>query len=250
MDPLPVDLHLSRITTLWTLVGQAHEAGSPEGRGAQEALLQRYSSAIRRYLLGALRNQDAADDVFQDFAYRFLHGDLRGADRQRGRFRDFVKGVLFHLVADHYKKQQRQPRPLPPDHPEPAAHEEPWADQDEAFRRSWRDSLLARSWADLEALQKKTGQPFYTVLRYRADHPELHSPELAEQLSGVLGRPLTAAGVRQLLHRGREKFADFLLEEVAQALESPSRQQLEEELIELELLEHCRPALERRGEPD
>jgi RNA polymerase sigma-70 factor (ECF subfamily) len=68
---------------------------------------------------------------------------------------------------------------------------------------------------------------------------------MAEQLSATLGKPLTAAGVRQTLHRAREKFADLVLEEVLHSLATPTVEQLEEELTELGLLDYCRPALKR-----
>ncbi len=68
---------------------------------------------------------------------------------------------------------------------------------------------------------------------------------MAEQLSGILGKPLTAAGVRKTLDRARDRFADLLLGEIAHSLADPTPDQLEEELIDLNLLEHCRPALER-----
>jgi hypothetical protein len=58
---------------------------------------------------------------------------------------------------------------------------------------------------------------------------------------------LTAVGVRQLLHRARERFADLLLEEVAQSLDAPTPELLEQELIDLRLLDCCRTALERRA---
>jgi RNA polymerase sigma-70 factor (ECF subfamily) len=75
----------------------------------------------------------------------------------------------------------------------------------------------------------------------------MRSPQLAEQLTARLGRPFTAAGVRQTLHRAREKFADLLLDELAHSLEYPQAEQLAQELVELGLLDYCRPALERRG---
>src|SRR5215472_16778178 len=131
------DRRLSRISTLWSLVGQAHHDAGDEVGAARGQLLQRYGGAIRRYLLGALRDPDAAEDLFQDFAYRFLHGDLRRADPERGRFRDYVKGVLFHLVADYHKKRQRLPRQMAPEHPDPAVVCEPDADQEQAFLASW-----------------------------------------------------------------------------------------------------------------
>src|ERR1700730_60584 len=98
---------LSRISTLWSLVCQAHEGPAEAANSARQQLLERYGDAIRRYLRKLLRDADAADEVFQEFALQLVRGDLRGADPQRGRFRQFVKGTLFHLVAD-YRKRRRQ----------------------------------------------------------------------------------------------------------------------------------------------
>lgn len=246
MSSKSTDRRLSRISTLWSLVTLAQHKAGDESRTAQQQLLERYGAAIRRYLLGALRDADAAEDLYQDFAYRFLHGDLHRVDPERGRFRDYVKGVLFHLVADYYRKRQRLPRSLPPEHPEPAVTCEPDAEQEQAFLANWRDELLARTWDALAAADSANGQSFHAVLRFRANHPELHSNEIAEQLSRSLGRPLTASGVRKTLERARERFADILLDEIAQALSNPTVDNLEEELIDLNLLEYCRPALERR----
>lgn len=243
-NPNNSSLRISRIDTLWTVVGRAHRADG-EVAAAQRQLLDRYGGAARRYLLAATRDPDAADELFQEFAVRFLRGGLRGAAPERGRFRDFLKGVLSHMVSDHFKRIRKQPFALPPDHPEPAAP--PTAsEQDLAFLASWRDELLARSWTALQEVQNSTGQPFFAVLRFRADHPEMASQDMAGQLSSELGKALTAAGVRQLLHRARERFADSLLEEIAHALYDPSDEAIEAELIELSLLEHCRPALQRR----
>lgn len=246
MDSRDSNRHLSRISTLWSLVGLAQHAGGDECRTAQQKLLERYGPAIRRYVLGAVRDADVAEDLYQDFAYRFLHGDMRGIDPQRGRFRDFVKGVLFHLVADYHKKRQRLPRQLPSEHPEPAVACEPDAEQEQAFLTNWRDELLARTWAALAAVDEVNGQSFHTVLRFRAEHPELRSDAMAEQLSRPLGKTLTASGIRKTLERARDRFADLLLDEIAQGLSNPTVENLEEELVDLNLLEHCRPALERR----
>jgi RNA polymerase sigma-70 factor (ECF subfamily) len=247
MEKRDVSTRLNQIATLWSMVRQAHDETGESGRSARAELLERYNGAIHRYLLGALRDADAADELAQDFAFRFLHGDLRGADRERGRFRDFVKGVLFHLVADYHQKKKRAPGNLPADFPEPGSECSVAAEREEAFRISWRDELLSRTWTALEADEKSTGQPFYTVLRFRANHPELASAQMAEQLSGPLGKALTAAGVRKTIERARDRFGDLLLDEIAQALDTPTRDRLEEELIDLGLLEYCRTALDRRG---
>src|SRR5437667_167879 len=78
----------------------------------------------------------------------------------------------------------------------------------------------------------RTGQPYYAVLRCRSDHPELRSPQMAERLSSQLGKPLTAAATRQLLHRARERFGDLLLDEVIHSLANPTAEQVEQELID------------------
>jgi RNA polymerase sigma-70 factor (ECF subfamily) len=239
MNPNETDRPLQQISTLWAVVSQAL-AGPPEAvSAAQQQLLRRYRGAAYRYLLASVRDPDVADDLTQEFALRFIQGRLRGADPRHGRFRDYLKGVLAHLIADHYRR--RPPRPLPGRAREPAAP----ADDDGAFLASWRQEVLARAWEALEAVEDRTGQPFHTVLRFRSDHPDLRSAEMAERLTAPLGKPLTAAGVRQTLRRARDKFADLLLDEVAQTLQHPTADQLGQELADLELLQYCRSALDR-----
>jgi hypothetical protein len=68
---------------------------------------------------------------------------------------------------------------------------------------------------------------------------------MASQLQKQLDRPLSSAGVRQILHRARERFSDELLERVVHSLPNPSVQALEEELIALDVFEYCTPALQR-----
>jgi RNA polymerase sigma-70 factor (ECF subfamily) len=249
MEQSDLDAHLSRIATMWTLVRQAHEDEPSAARQAQAKMLERYGGAIRRYLQGVLRDPDAADELFQEFALKFLHGSMRGADPGRGRFRDFVKGVLFHMMADHHRRRGKQGHALPEDHPDLAVSPPSLLDVDRDFLTSWRDDLLARTWSALQAWQEESKQPFFTILRFRADHPDMPSPQMAQELNGILGKTVTAANVRQLLHRSREKFADLLLDDVVHSLEAPTADQVEQELIQLNLLEYCRPALERRGQP-
>lgn len=243
------DERLSQIPTLWSVVRRAHGDGVSQVRSAQETMIERYGGAARRYLLGALRDEDAASDVYQDFVLRFLRGDFQSADPEKGRFRSFLKTILYRMIVDHQRARKRSPTPqLPDERITPLAAEPPPREEDEAFARSWREALLVRSWQALEREEQQTGKPLHAVLRYRVDHPELRSPELAAGLSQQLGREITAGNVRVMLHRARERFAELLLEEVEQSLDEPSRDDLESELVELELIDYCRAALAgRRG---
>jgi RNA polymerase sigma-70 factor (ECF subfamily) len=243
------ELHLSRIQTAWSMVRRAH-GDHTALTAAQQALLDRYGGAVRRYALAALRDEDAADEVFQEFALRFVRGDFKTADPERGRFRAFIKTSVYRLIVDYQRRKKKRGRegPMHSNLAEPAG--EPASaggDEDDAlFQASWRDDLLARCWKKLEEVEQQTGKPYFTALRYRVDHPDLRSPELAAGLTEKLGKPINAGAVRVLLHRAREEFGDLLLAEVTESLTDNSLDAAEEELIDLDLLEYCRPALERR----
>src|SRR5262249_22383022 len=131
---------LSLISTLWSLVRRAHQGPAAAADSARQQLLERYGDAVRRYLRKVVHDPDAAEEVFQEFALQLVHGDLRGADPQRGRFRNFVKGTLFHLIADYRKQQREWPGPLPADGAALAANPQD-VETDRPFVESWRDEL-------------------------------------------------------------------------------------------------------------
>jgi RNA polymerase sigma-70 factor (ECF subfamily) len=240
------DRHLSNIQTVWSIVRRAHadDTAVPE---AQQALLARYGGAVRRYALAALRDEDAADEVFQEFALKFVRGDFGQVAPERGRFRAFVKTVVYRLIVDYQRRAKKRVResPMHSNIAQPDVTEETAAD-DAAFHSSWRDEILANCWQKLADEEQQSGKPYHTVLKYRVDHPGIHSPELAAGLSEKLGKTMNAGALRVLLHRARDAFAELLLDEVLESLDGGTLEQAEEELIELELLEYCRPALDRR----
>ena len=95
--------HLSQIQTLWSVVRRAHGDRLSQHQQAQERLLARYGGAARRYLLAALRDEDEADDAYQDFMLRFVRGDFHAADPAKGRFRSFLKTVLYRMIVDRQR---------------------------------------------------------------------------------------------------------------------------------------------------
>jgi RNA polymerase sigma-70 factor (ECF subfamily) len=246
MRPDELENRLSHITTLWTLVHQAHTDVKAASRSAQEQLLQRYSGAVYRYLLASVRDPHTADELFQDFSLRFLRGDFRRADPGRGRFRDLVKTALCHLIIDHQRRQKSRRAAALEQLPEPAVSDPSTLASDRQFLDSWREALLDRAWSALAAAEQETGQPFFTVLRFRAEHPGLPSPRMAEQLAASMGRSWSAEGLRQVLHRARTRFAEVLLNEVSASLDNADREAVERELDDLGLLTYCRSALAKR----
>jgi DNA-directed RNA polymerase specialized sigma24 family protein len=237
MERARSDQHLSRISTLWSAVTQAHQGPADAAGAARQLLLERYGGAAYLYLLAAVGDADAADDLFQELALRFLRGDFQRADPRRGRFRDYLKAALIHLVHDHRRARQRQPLPFG-DAFEPArALDGP--EEESTFLASWRAELLDRTWKALAA----ANPTYHAVLLLRIDNPDAPSAWLAERLSEQLGKPIDAAWVRKTLQRAHRKYARLLVEEVKASLAAPTPEAVRQELLELDLLKYCRSAL-------
>ena len=150
-----------------------------------------------------------------------------------------MKTALIHLVDDYHTAQRSRPRSLRHDVPADLTPEVPDAEPD--FLATWRTELLERTWKSLA-----TAQPTYhAVLLFRVENPEVPSPEMAAQLGARLGTSMRPDQVRKALQRSHAKFAELLVDEVATSLGVPSRDELAEELRELDLLKYCRSALER-----
>lgn len=234
---------LSGIDTPWSILRRAHEGSDDAVQAARQALLDRYGGAVRRYLGAVLRDQEAADEVFQEFALRLVRGDFRTADPGRGRFRSFVKTALHNLIVDFRRKAVRDAK-YSLDEASAAAVEQAEF-PDDLFIQSWSQELLDRSWARLRDIECEGGAPYYSALRLLVEDSGLSSEMLAQRLSQRLGGEFTAGNVRVVIHRARQMFADQLVAEVADSLESAAAEEIEQELGELNLLRYCKTALAR-----
>src|SRR5271155_4196486 len=145
MENVEFDPHLSEMSTQWAIVFKAHSPDPDEAHIAASQLMCRYAGAVHRYLLKALKDPHAADELDQEFALRFLRGDFRNSDPNRGRFRDYVKRAVQNLINDHYRRK-RPTISLDARAPEPAAPDSGIAQFEQQFLESWRKDLLERAW--------------------------------------------------------------------------------------------------------
>jgi RNA polymerase sigma factor (sigma-70 family) len=234
---------LSNISTLWTLFRQAHDGAGEAAIAARNRLVERYSDAVYRYLLGALRDADAALELRQKFCLRFLQGAFRRADPAQGRFRDYAKTALRNLMNDDHREQKKRPGPLSSDSPAPPAPG-PELDVECDLTECLRQELVTRAWNELAA-KYPIGQALLQALER---DPELRPSELAAELSARFNRSFSAGNLRQIRNRARARLANLILKEVLHSLEEPTEEELVEELRELRLLSYCAaycaPALE------
>jgi RNA polymerase sigma-70 factor (ECF subfamily) len=242
---------LTGIETARGLLCDAKGAGSAAVVSRQHLVLL-YHGAAFRYLVGVLHDTEAAREIAQDFALRFMRGDFLQADPERGRFRDYLKVVLRNMATDYWRKagRDKQRGPLP----EESVLADATSDRAavEGLSAGLREELLSQTWEALAQYERETGRPYYTVLSFkvnaRAANPDrpASTAELVKQLSPRLGRDINENALRQALHRAREKFAELLVEEVLRSLLHSQPDRLEEELGELQLLDYCRSAVNRR----
>ncbi len=227
--------------TRWSMVQRAHDQTAGDGRAARQYLVMRYSPAIRSYVRAITRNEDQADDITQDVIVRLLQGDFAGADPQKGRFRDLLKTAVRNMTRNLWAKQKVRKAVAFDitlvEEADSQAHDVMWDE-------GWQRNILSLAWRRLEVYQEThSGSHAYLVLKMRTDFPDDSSEELAQRLENLLQKPIRADQARQQLRRARVRFAEFLVEEVADMLESPTPQRIEEELSSLGLLEQIRDVL-------
>ncbi len=86
--------------TAWTMIADAAEAEDPARREkAWMGLIERYRSAVKASVFAHCRYTPNRDEIAEDFfAYLYEGSILRKADRDQGRFRQFIQGVIRRYV--------------------------------------------------------------------------------------------------------------------------------------------------------
>lgn len=240
-----VSLNLGNVETQWSLVRRAHDTSLESAAVARQALVMRYAPAIRRFMQIVARDNQLADELSQEAIVRVLQGDFAGADPQRGRFRDLLKTALRNMARNYWSAENRAAKNdvdlslLEDSADHEAELEAQWAER-------WRENVLAITWQQLKAAQESQhGSVMHTVLKLRSEFPDESSSQLAQRLSKATGRSFNDVATRQQLRRARRKFAQLLIAEVAQGLEEPSAEVLQDELIAIGLYASVKDALPR-----
>jgi RNA polymerase sigma factor (sigma-70 family) len=242
LDDKHDDRHLSQIKTeslVRRWVTGKETLGDDVVAAARRRFFAQYYQPVYAYLRRLLRDPNATDDVYQEFAARVLQRCFRGYAVDRGRFRDYRKTTLRNMVVDHHRKVGRSKRGISQgidlrnlEIPEPSEIDFALTARDSALER-----LLELTFSKLRELKQRTRPTYYDVLTYVVRHPEETSATAAEDLTRLLGLspPLKPDALRQLIKRARDKFQELFIEELHVPAGPRRSEQIERRLIDFEV---------------
>src|SRR6266446_1447166 len=159
MENLPPAAPGSSVCPLtdWSGVRKAAQAVGKDSERL-EFLIRKYQKPLKLHLTCTFELSDqAAEELLHDFAQdRILkEGWLAKANRDRGRFRNFLKSSLTNFVRDRLEVKKIVPVSLEGLETEIAAEEQ----RTEVFELTWIQTILAETlaWVEKDCLMK--GKP-------------------------------------------------------------------------------------------
>ena len=213
-------------TTCWSRIAHAGDPSDPEAGAALEGLCRDYWYPLYAFVRRQGYGPDDACDLVQGFLADLLERrDLAGADRERGRFRSFLRKACVNFLAHHRERDRALKRGgghrlISIDLPaaegrygrEPALILTP----DRLFERRWALDLLGIVLARLETEAVQSGKSeLFSRLR-----PMLEGDDRSESYSEVgMAVGLSEGAVKVAAHRlAARSYRDVLREEVGRTV--------------------------------
>jgi len=213
-------------TTQWSLVVAAGERGSPAAEQALARLCALYWYPVYAFLRGRGLRVEDAQDLTQGFFARLIEkGDLRAADRNRGRFRSFLLTNCQYYLANERDRASAQKRGggvalVPIDFAEASRHEAALSHAETPERlydRQWCLTLLDGVMAALRGEHAAAGRTevFDRLKEFLTGGDDAGSHADAGRDLGM-----TAGAVKVAVHRLRRRYRDELRRRVAETVAS------------------------------
>jgi RNA polymerase sigma-70 factor (ECF subfamily) len=216
-------------TTCWSRVAQASDPSNPEASIALEGLCRDYWYPLYAFVRRRGFGPDDAGDLVQGFLADFLERrDLADADRQRGRFRSFLRTACAHFLAHERARERALKRgggrrlisiDLPAAEGRYGREPSHELTAERLFERRWALDLLGHVLARLEGESIDSGKGrLFAHLR-----PTLEGDPRAasyRDVGAALG--LSEGAVKVAAHRLRARYRDLLREEVARTVVDPA----------------------------
>lgn len=205
--------------TTWASVVTATDAGRTE---RLRRLCARYWRPVYRYVRGVSgKSVEDSKDLTQGFFCHVLEdGVVAKYDREKGRFRTFLKAALRNYLTDVHRGATALRRggseTVVPLEGASLVPDEAGRTPEEAFDRQWASDVLERALARLQSELVSGGREKY----WRAyQEYELRGAPYAE-VARTLG--LKETDVKNYLDLARERLRAVLLDELSDEVVSPS----------------------------
>jgi RNA polymerase sigma-70 factor (ECF subfamily) len=225
-------------TTRWSVVLLAGQEGSPESAAALEKLCRAYWQPICAFARRKGWNEEDAKDLTQQFFALLLERkDFSGLDPRKGKFRTFLLAAFGHFLANEYDRANALKRgggqrtfsldQFPSEEVDefsPAEEVPPGI----AYDLGWANTILRNALHQLK--EEMSGAD------NQGEFDELKQFLTTDAASGNYALAATKLGIQVssvpvLVHRLRQRYREFVRQEVAQTVSSPT--ELEEEMRHL-----------------
>lgn len=234
------------VTTRWTRVLLAGRASEPSAQEALSTLCRDYWRPLFQFALRKGSSREDAQDLTQGFIAQLLErNDFAKADRDRGRFRNFLLTAFSSYLVNEHRHRTAQKRGGATtfvsldDGEDPASARVADASltPEQLYERSWALSMLERVLARLTEEYVDAGR----AALFEALRPHLTGAQAGRPGYEEIGAPLgmSASAMTSAMHRMRRRYGEILREEVAATVEHP--EEIEDELRYLIRIVAARP---------
>lgn len=84
---------------------KAYAQGNNE---AFDALLQRHQERVFNYILRIVKNEDVANDIFQDTFVKAITNIRKGRYTDTGKFPAWISRIAHNLIIDYYRQEKQE----------------------------------------------------------------------------------------------------------------------------------------------
>jgi RNA polymerase sigma-70 factor (ECF subfamily) len=225
--------------TMWFMVKGAANHSSPQAQQALESLCRAYWEPIYAFIRRTGKSPHDTEDLTQRFFMHLLEDNrLQHAEPEKGRFRSFLQRSIKNFLVDDWRCKPSLERrsggllEIDAERGETCYRHEPTdnLDPEMIFERVWARKVMDLAMARLKSeyvLAGTTGLFDYLQSFLPDNTPICSRAEAAERL-GMTGTALDVA-----FHRLKRRYKELLRKEIAETLERPAKQEVEDELTAL-----------------
>lgn len=102
----PTNINMAKITGMTDeQLVKAYASGSNE---AFDALLRRHQDRIFNYILRVIKNEDIANDIFQETFVKAIQTIRQGRYTENGKFPAWISRIAHNLIIDYYRQEKSE----------------------------------------------------------------------------------------------------------------------------------------------